>query len=621
METTILELHNNEWLSDALRRGGYGEYIPTNVILDKTLTGVGATYCEIHSKRNSIIIEPNVPVIQCKLDNDDMLLEGVYSEVRPMSLRKYLTRADIPHKKILTTPESFYKIRKEAESLGIDIYSEDWFCLLDECEKITQDHDYRNTISQPIYDFFRFKNKAMVSATPLTPTHPKLSEQGFIRLKLTPIFDYKKDLTLIVTNNFNTTLKSKLEELSDSPCVCIFMNKTDCINAIIEQYNISDYKVFCSEKSVKKLRERGISNVFSEINYPLAKYNFFTCRFYSGLDITIFPILPDIIMLTDLRVATYTMIDPLTEAIQIQGRFRGNGANGNTYNSLTHISTINPNMRIKSNAELAIELSQFADNYMNLTTQLKQTEDVIRKEAIAKDLKSLRYYALIDESGEINPFAVDNLYNEERVKSYYNSAETLYRAYEASEHFNVNLIENLYTVGDDDVLRISQSKTDIAKRKEIVIALEHIRLDLENRRIDTESAKAYIDALKRIDETAYILPIYKKIGFKGCVDCDYRKEALDKAIKEYDKKEANRRRFKPDVLTDIYNEFSLGVYISKEDIKSRLKRIYTQFGIKHKVTQSTIEDYYEAYNSQSKKPPSYKLIRFKYDGTIFEAPP
>ncbi len=58
METTILELHNNEWLSDALRRGGYGEYIPTNVILDKTLTGVGATYCEIqpgHTGGNILI--------------------------------------------------------------------------------------------------------------------------------------------------------------------------------------------------------------------------------------------------------------------------------------------------------------------------------------------------------------------------------------------------------------------------------------------------------------------------------------------------------------------------------------------------------------------------------------
>lgn len=621
METTTLELHHNEWLSDALMRGGYGENIPTNVILDKTLTGVGATYCEIHAKRNSIIIEPNVPVIQCKLDNEEMPLEGVYSEVRPMSLRKYLTREDIPYKKILTTPESFYKIRKEAESLGIDIYSENWFCLFDECEKITQDHDYRNAISQPIYDFFRFKNKAMVSATPLTPTHPKLYEQGFIRLKLTPIFDYKKDLTLIVTNSFNTTLKSKFEELSDSPCVCIFMNKTDCIHAIIEQYNISDYKVFCSEKSVKKLRERGISNVFSEINYPLAKYNFFTCRFYSGLDITVLPILPDIIMLTDLRVAAFTMIDPLTEAIQIQGRFRGNAANGNTYNSLTHISTINPNMRVKSNTELAIELSQFADNYTNLKVLLDQTEDKIRKQAIVKDLKSLRYSTLIDESGEINPFAVDNLYNEERVKSYYLSSEALYKAYEASGHFNIHFIENLYTVGEDDILRINQTKKDIAKRKEIVNALEHIRLDLNNNRISKESAKAYIDVLKRIDETAYILPIYRKIGYKGCEDCNYLKTALDKAVAEYDEKDAERRRFMPDILNAIYQEFTLGVYISKEDIKSRLNRIYTQFGIKYKVIQSTIEDYYKFYNSQSKNPPSYKLTRFKYDGTIFEAPP
>lgn len=620
METRYLGLQKNEWLSDALRRGGYGDNIPSNVILDKTLTGVGATYCEIHAKRNSIIIEPNVPVIQCKLDNEDMPLEGVYSEVRPMSLRKYLQSDDIQYKKILTTPESFYKIRKEAQLLGIDIYDNDWFCLFDECEKITQDHDYRSTISQPIYDFFKFSNKAMVSATPLTPTHPKLHEQGFIRLKLTPTFDYKKDLTLIVTNSFNAILKSKLEELSDSQCVCIFMNKTDCINVIIEQFNISDYKVFCSEKSVKKLRERGVSNVFSEINYPLAKYNFFTCRFYSGLDITIFPILPDIIMLTDLRVATYTMIDPLTEAIQIQGRFRGNGNHVKTYNSLTHISTINPNISVKSVAELAIELSQFADNYKNLKIQLEQTEDIIRKQAIIKDLKKLYYSALIDESGEINPFAVDNLYNEERVKSYYLSSETLNGAYEESEHFNINLIESLYTVGDDDILRISQSKTDIAKRKEIVCALEHIRIDLERKHISVESAKAYIDVLKRIDETAYILPIYKKIGYKGCEDCNYKKEALDKAVKEYDIKEADRRRFMPDVLKSVYTEFPLGVYISKEDIKQRLKKIYAQFGIKHKVTQSTIEDYYEVYNSQSKKPPSYRLNRFKFDGTIFEAP-
>ena len=41
----------------------------------------------------------------------------------------------------------------------------------------------------------------------------------------------------------------------------------------------------------------------------------------------------------------------------------------------------------------------------------------------------------------------------------------------------------------------------------------------------------------------------------------------------------------PDILNAIHQEFSLGVYISKEDIKSRLKRIYTQFGIKQELSQ------------------------------------
>ena len=62
MQTEEIKIHNGEWLTDALKRQGY-ENIPSNVILDKTLTGLGATHTELHSNRNSIIIEPNVPVI------------------------------------------------------------------------------------------------------------------------------------------------------------------------------------------------------------------------------------------------------------------------------------------------------------------------------------------------------------------------------------------------------------------------------------------------------------------------------------------------------------------------------------------------------------------------------
>ena len=48
---------------------------------------------------------------------------------------------------------SFDKIKKACKDLKIDIYK-NFFFLFDECEKIVQDIDYRQSISNPINDFF-----------------------------------------------------------------------------------------------------------------------------------------------------------------------------------------------------------------------------------------------------------------------------------------------------------------------------------------------------------------------------------------------------------------------------------------------------------------------------------
>lgn len=208
-------IKKGEWLLDALKRIGY-DLIPTNTILDKTLTGLGATHSEIHSKRNSIIIEPNVTVILGKLNNNENL-EAVYEKCTPYNIKKYL-QMDIPYRKILCTPESFHKIRKAAEELRINIYKE-YFCLFDECEKVTQDIDYRRKIAQPIYDFFKFENKAFVSATPLPMTHKEFERQNFQKIKIKPEYDYKKDLELIVTNSYYKRLKKVLDSMKDSKCV------------------------------------------------------------------------------------------------------------------------------------------------------------------------------------------------------------------------------------------------------------------------------------------------------------------------------------------------------------------------------------------------------------------
>lgn len=600
-------LKKGEWLLDALKRVGC-EMIPTNTILNKTLTGLGATHSEIHSKRNSIIIEPNVPVILGKL-NDKENLEAVYERCTPHTINKYL-KMDIPYKKIMTTPESFKKIRKASMELNINIYKE-YFCLFDECEKLTQDIDYRRKISQPIYDFFQFEQKALVSATPLEMSHPEFERQGFQLIKIEPDYDYKKDLELIVTNSYYKRLRIVLDNLKDSKHICIFFNVTDGIGDLIDNLKVTDYKVFCSQKSVEKLKKRGIINAYEQIDYPLAKYNFFTCRFYSALDILNGKHKPDILILTDLRTAQWTMIDPFTEAIQIQGRFRKKGKDDVTYNSLTHITTIDPNIRVRSKGEIRNRIDQFIANYNLLKEQRDGTEDEFKQKAILEDMESLKYQDLIDERGDINPFSIDNLYNEERVRAYYQSADALYQAYLATGFFNVTYNNVTECVGDDDIERLNNTKVAIKQREQLVNLIVRMEEWFSMGKITFEEKQELLNLIRKQPEGDDILSAYYKIGKDAIVSAEYKKQLIEKKVKEYDKAQAQKLRFSPKVLNEIKAEFPLGIYLPKEDIKQRLQLIYHENGVDYKATQVTIEDYYDCTPSNSKEKPSFMLNFFK----------
>ena len=149
MTTQIIQINKNEngkiqYLTEVL------PMIPTNTILYKTLTGLGATYGELKTDRNSIIIEPNVPVIvgKCndpkhKEDNLFGVYEGVYTE----DVIKYLEKSADKRTKILTTPESFQKVKDAFELMDMDIYGT-CFLLFDECHKIVKDADYRSDITR-----------------------------------------------------------------------------------------------------------------------------------------------------------------------------------------------------------------------------------------------------------------------------------------------------------------------------------------------------------------------------------------------------------------------------------------------------------------------------------------
>ena len=215
----LIKIDSGQYLSDIL------SLIPNNVILNKTLTGCGATTLEINAPRNSIIIEPNVPVIIGKKQQHPFLMP-VYEGTTKDDLKEYLAGEQDGYRKIITTPEGFdKKVIPAMYETSTPVY-DDYFLLFDECEKTIQDVGYRGDIYLPVEDFFKFRNKAMVSATPIIPSDPRFEEQGFEMLKIVPSYEYRQPLTLCITNNTVAVLRKLLERLKDET-VCIFLNSTD----------------------------------------------------------------------------------------------------------------------------------------------------------------------------------------------------------------------------------------------------------------------------------------------------------------------------------------------------------------------------------------------------------
>ena len=66
MEIEQIKLNGDERLIDALKSRGYKD-IPSNVILDKTLTGIGATYAELHHAVIQSLLNPMFQLLWVKL--------------------------------------------------------------------------------------------------------------------------------------------------------------------------------------------------------------------------------------------------------------------------------------------------------------------------------------------------------------------------------------------------------------------------------------------------------------------------------------------------------------------------------------------------------------------------
>ena len=576
--------------------------IPTNTILYKTLTGLGATYGELKANRNSVIIEPNKPVIVGKCsdpkhstDNLFGVYEGVYTDKVIDYMEKSVKQKK--HIKILTTPESFRKVQDAFEAMEMDIRHE-CFLLFDECHKIVKDVDYRANIVLPMDFFFECEHKALVSATPIRFTDPRFEAQKFQTVTINPTFDYTKDLNLFITNNVLPTMRETLGRITDNN-VFIFCNSTDTIYALMKQLGVlEESAVFCSPKSVDKLKTLKFKNTSEQWEIKrMNKYNWLTSRFYNALDIELEEA-PAVLMLTDCYMAEFTMIDPYTDAIQIVGRFR------NGVSAIYHIANTNHNLPIKSQEEIKgfINCSEVIYNMMR--TFYNSASKRTAKEAYKAALDCLPFNRMLDIRGNKNYFAIDNYMDEELLKSSYNSPQTLMEAYSQYDSFRIHREDFSYKLGDCERLkRVNKSLSLKEKRKQIIEQLEMLG------ECTTEMELEFKRELSQDD--SFIVEAYDTIGKAKIESLHYSYRKIKEAIilTRYSNKSTGT-----EVIQLIKNSFQAGRWYSATYIKSEIQHIFDALHITppKAITSHTINDYFKAIEQRAKKGRGYYLIECRF---------
>ena len=574
----MITLKEGQFLSNVLSE------IPTDCILSKRVPGCGATTLELKTNRNSIIIVPNVPVIQSK-EKKEPYPKGVYEDVTVSEVVTYL-KENIRYK-IMTTPESFGKIKVACEKCNINIYSE-FFLLMDECHQLVKDVDYRNFIVLPMADFFKFKNKAMVSATPLGFSDPRLKK--FETLEVRADYDYQQEITVI--NAYNTTKAiGEYLESHQNGTVCFFVNSITQIYSIMRHFKLlEDSTVYCAPKSVTKLKEGyDFTNAYKEWRAETMKrYNFFTGRFFSAFDLELI-YKPDLVIITDPYLSPYTMLDVDTDCIQICGRFRKG------VNSATHIYRVNPEICVKSKEQVEQDIHDLEIGYNTLRRYYKNADSREDRMAFGQviDIHPFRKYLYSDLTK--NWFRIDCKVNEVLVEGKYKSELTVTDWYNDCHYFTPTFEVCNSNENDEKMEIIKSAHTIRDKRKKIVEILSQFEQPL------SENAFDFINKIRKIDP--FIVEAFELLGRKGIEEQNYNQQKINEKI-IMKQRRGNR------AIRLIMNSFKVGNSYTNDYIKDELTRIFDMLQIhpERTVKGSMIKDYFQAENWSNGKSRGYRLI-------------
>lgn len=356
-------------------------------LVDKKITGIGATTLEINSKRNSIIVFPTKALAYGKHSKHPNTLyvgseiKGEKEKVTNQQIEEYLAKGG--YKKLLVVADSLGRL------LGIIGKNyKDYFLMIDEVDVLQTDNNFRPQLENVIDYYFMFpsKNRCMVTATMKEFNNPLLKKE--CKFSITWTYNARRDVKLLHTNNI---IQAVIEKVISHPTEKVFI----AYNSILQIRNIiasldeetrKECAILCSEASIKEAGEYFAPKLGDNDTLP-ARINFATCCYFTGIDIE------DsyhLITVSDVR-RSHSMLT-LDRMTQIHGRCRKvNGILSETiiYNTLGYVSVMESMdsyaITLLHKAKKVLKVIESADNIMQgdhtLTDLFAMVKEAIREKA------------------------------------------------------------------------------------------------------------------------------------------------------------------------------------------------------------------------------------------------
>lgn len=471
------------------------KFIPHGLV-DKKITGIGATYLELHSERNSIIVTPTRVLAYNKAVKEEgkcLYIGSAYNGkiTSIQHINNYLDNNSIQHKKFLVVADSLLKLISILEKRKKTNVYNDYFLMVDEIDTLQSDNYFRPVLSKVIDYYFKFNllNRALVSATINSFSHPELKKEHLTQITCDE--SLKRSIRLAQTNNINQSLSNEIIRIRENYPTDKILIAYNSIQNTLKTIKLLPFEIqeecgiLCSE--FNKVEIGGYEAKINEEDSLSHKIVFMTCAYFTGIDIS-----DQCHLITVSNITKAHSVLPLNRMIQIHGRCR-NGVLSDTiiYNyrkkQLSHnideyynLLTLKAN-KIITLLNIADELKENDGNITNLFNRIRR---LIIEKASGDDDNLFGEASIpltretIDKKLEISYFNIDALC--EKMEAYatlYSDEEGLFN--HLKDVHDVTFETQYHRVSDEQKVAEKYVKEDIkGKNKETLSELKSKLINL-----------------------------------------------------------------------------------------------------------------------------------------------